>query len=336
MNDSVTGQSPADRSAGGGWALLDAEPLPPAPSRPIALAVPNVSEGRDPDTIAALCDAVRIPGVRLLDVHSDADHNRSVLSVAGDPLAVQDAMIALAGEAMERIDLRRQRGTHPRIGSLDILPVVALTHDDLPMACELAVGIAQRIGEELALPVFRYGAIASNPNRTRPHEFRRGGLESLERAVEDGELVPDDGPHRIHATAGAVMVGAREPLIAWNVALPDGTLDQARAIAARVRESGGGPPGLRALGMYLSEAAVAQVSMNLEDFRRTPPAVAVAAVRREAERLGIEAGDSELVGLIPAEALRGPSPSSLRLARFRPGQVLEAQLPELRRSVSRR
>ena len=143
--------------------------------------------------------------------------------------------------------------------------------------------------------------------------------------------MPDDGPRRIHATAGAVMVGAREPLIAWNVWLPDATLDQARAIAARVREAGGGPPGLRALGLYLSEPGVAQVSMNLEDFRRTPPAVAVAAVRREAERLGIEAGDSELVGLIPATALRGPSPSSLRLRRFRPGQVLEAQLSALRR-----
>jgi len=329
VNDSLTGQSRVP-------ALIDAADLPPAPPRPVAVAVPNVSEGRDPATIAALADAVRLPGLRLLDVHSDADHNRSVLTVAGDPLALQDAMVALAGEAMERIDLRRQRGTHPRIGALDIVPVVALTPDDMPMACELAVGIAQRIGEELALPVFRYGEIASNPARTRPHEFRRGGLESLERAVEDGELTPDDGPHRIHATAGAVMVGAREPLIAWNVALPHATLTDARAIAARIRESGGGPPGLRALGMYLSDAGVAQVSMNLEDFRRTPPAVAVAAVRREAERLGVEAGDSELVGLIPAAALRGVGPSSLRLARFRPGQVLEAQLPSLRRHQLRR
>jgi glutamate formiminotransferase len=328
VNDSLTGQSAVP--------VLDGERLPAAPAPPVAIAVPNVSEGRDLATVEALCDAVRLPGLRLLDVHSDADHNRSVLTVAGDPLALQDAMVALAGEAMERIDLRRQRGAHPRIGALDLVPVVALTPDDLPMACELAVSIARRIGEELALPVFRYGEIAARPDRSRPHDFRRGGLESLERAVDDGELVPDDGPHRIHATAGAVMVGAREPLIAWNVALPDGTLDQARAIAARVRESGGGPPGVRALGMYLSDAGVAQVSMNLEDFRRTPPAVAVAAVRREAERLGVEAGDSELVGLIPAAALRGPSPSVLRLARFRPGQVLEAQLWSLRRSTARR
>ncbi len=330
MDDSVTGQSRAP-------ALMDPDALPVAPSRPVALAIPNVSEGRDQPTIDALVDAVCLPGVRVLDVHSDPDHNRSVLSVAGDPLALQDAMVALAGECMERIDLRRHKGVHPRIGALDLVPIVALDPDDLPMACELATGIAQRIGQELALPVFRYGAIAKDPARSRPHEFRRGGLDALTAAVEEGQITPDDGPHRIHATAGAVMVGAREPLIAWNVWLPDATLDQARAIAARVREAGGGPPGLRALGLYLAGPGVAQVSMNLEDFRRTPPAVAVAAVRREAERLGIDAGDSELVGLIPGIALRGgPSPSALRLMRFRPGQVLEAQLMSLRNQPPRR
>ena len=318
-----------------GPVLLDYDALPPAPARPIALAVPNVSEGRDQDVVDALVEAISLPGVRVLNVHSDVDHNRSVLTVAGDPLALQDAMVALAGEAMERIDLRRHKGVHPRIGALDLVPIVALTPDEMPMACELATGIAQRIGEELALPVFRYGEIAKDPARARPHDFRRGGLDALTAAVEDGEITPDDGPHRIHATAGAVMVGAREPLIAWNVWLPDATLDQARAIAARVREAGGGPPGVRALGLYLAESGLAQVSMNLEDFRRTPPAVAVGAVRREAERLGIDAGDSELVGLIPAMALRGPSPSALRLARFRPGQVLEAQLASLRRQPPR-
>ena len=324
MNDSVTGQS-------GVPVLTDDDRLPEPPSRPIALAVPNVSEGRDEHTIAALVAATSVPGVRVLNVHSDHDHNRSVLTVAGDPLAVQDAMVALAWECLERIDLRRHKGVHPRIGALDLVPIVAVTPDEMPLACELATGIAQRIGDELALPVFRYGAIAADHERSRPHDFRRGGLDTLTAAVEDGSVVPDDGPHRLHATAGGVMVGAREPLIAWNVWLPDATVDQARAIAARIREAGGGPPGLHALGLYLAEHGVAQVSMNLEDFRRTPPAVAVAAVRREAERLGIEAGDSELVGLIPAMALRGPSPSALRLRGFRPGQVLDVQLAALRR-----
>ena len=152
----MTGQS-------GVPALIDHDALPAAPSRPVALAVPNVSEGQDRPTIDALVAATSVPGVRVLDVHSDPDHNRSVLTVAGDPLALQDAMVALAGECMERIDLRRHRGVHPRIGALDIVPIVAVHPDQLPMACELATGIAQRIGEELALPVFRYGEIASDP-----------------------------------------------------------------------------------------------------------------------------------------------------------------------------
>ncbi len=319
MDDSGVGLS--------GVPVLERDLLPPSPARPVAVAVPNVSEGRDADTIAALADAVRLPRVRLVNVHSDADHNRTVFTVAGDPLAVQDAMVALAGECMERIDMRRHEGVHPRIGALDIVPIVALTPEDLPLASELAEGLAKRIGEELALPVFRYGNIAADSERTRPHEFRRDGLDALVEAVEAGSLVPDDGPHRIHPTAGAVMVGAREPLIAWNVWLPHATLDQARAIAARVRESGGGPPGVRALGLYLDHAGAAQVSMNLEDFRRSPPAVVLAAVRREAERLGVEVGDSELVGLIPAAALRGVSPSALSLRGFRPGQVLDLHLP---------
>ncbi len=329
MNDRLTGES-------GARGILDAAELPPGPARPVALAVPNVSEGRDAATIEALAAAVRVPGARLLDLHSDPDHERSVLTVAGDPLAVQDAMVALAAEAMERIDLRRHRGVHPRIGALDVVPVVALTEDDLPMACELAEGIARRIGEELALPVFRYGAIAPNLDRTHPHDFRRGGLEALVEAVEEGRIEPDDGPRRIHVTAGAVMVGARPPLIAWNVFLPGASVEDARVIAARIRESGGGLPRLRALGLYLAQAGVAQVSMNLEDFWSTSPAAAVMAVRREAERLGIETGESELVGLIPAAALGGMSPSALRLARFRPGQVLEAHLPSLRRNRPRR
>ncbi len=318
MNDSVTGRT----------GLLDHPGTDlAAPAAPTAIAVPNVSEGIDERVVADLVDAVARPGLRVMDVHVDADHNRSVLSVAGDPWALQDAMVDLAAAAMDRIDIRRVRGVHPRVGALDVVPVVALHPDEMVFACDLATGIAQRIGTELALPVFRYGEIASNPARTRPHDFREGGIEGLEHRVDEGLLVPDDGPTRLHATAGAVLVGARDPLIALNVWLPDATLEEARAIAARVRESGGGPPGLRALGLYLQEAGAAQVSMNLEDFRRTPPAVAVAAVRREAERLGVAAGDSELVGLIPRDALRGPSPTWLGIRGFRPGMVLESQLP---------
>jgi glutamate formiminotransferase / 5-formyltetrahydrofolate cyclo-ligase len=306
-------------------------PLPPAPPRPVALAVPNVSEGRDEATIRALVDACAAAGARVLDRHSDADHHRTVLSVAGDPLAVQDAMVALAAEALERIDLRRHRGAHPRVGALDVVPIVALTPDDMPLAQEVAMGLSERIGAELNLPVFRYGEVAATPERTRPHDFRSNGLEWLAREVEEGRIAPDAGPARLHPSAGGVLVGARYPLIAWNVWLPEGTLPEARTIAARVREAGGGPVGVRALGLYMPEAGAAQVSMNLEDLSTTP-AAAVAAVRREAERLGVAVGDSELVGLIPGAALRGQSPSALRLPSFRPGQVVEAKLPALRRS----
>lgn len=318
MNDSVTGQT----------GLLDrGGDVLPTERTPLAIAVPNVSEGVDEALVADLADVIARPGLRVMNVHSDPDHNRSVFSVAGDALAVQDAMVDLAAAAMDRIDIRRVRGVHPRVGALDVVPIVALHPDDMAFAADLAAGIAQRIGAELMLPVFRYGEIAANPARTRPHDFREGGIDGLAHRVDEGLLVPDDGPARLHATAGAVLVGARDPLVALNVWLPDGTLEDARAIAARVRESGGGPPGLRALGLYLQEAGAAQVSMNLEDFRRTPPAVAVAAVRREAERLGVVAGDSELVGLIPRAGLRGASPTWLRIRGFRPGMVLESQLP---------
>jgi glutamate formiminotransferase len=300
------------------------EPLPLPPAAPTAYAVPNVSEGRDRATIRALIDACRRPRVRVLDVHSDPDHHRSVITLSGEPLAVQEALVDLAGECVDRIDLRRHRGAHPRTGALDIAPIVAMTEDDIPFASEVALGLAGRLAADLNLPVFLYGAIATDPDRSRPRDFRRGGLDELARLVDEGELVPDVGPPRLHPSAGAVLVGVRPPLIALNIWLPEGTLTDARAIAARVRESGGGAPGVRALGLYLPEAGMAQVSMNIEDHRATPPAVVIAAVRAEAERLGITAGDTELVGLIPAGALRGgPSPSALGIAGFRPGQILE-------------
>jgi glutamate formiminotransferase len=307
----------------GGTALLE-QSLPAPPVTPTAYSVPNVSEGRDATTIRALVDACRRPRVRVLDVHSDPDHHRSVITLAGEPLALQESLVSLAGECVDRIDLRRHHGAHPRTGALDLAPIVALTEDDIPFASEIARGLAGRLAADLNLPVFLYGAVATDPDHTRPRDFRRGGIDELARLVEEGELVPDAGPPRLHPSAGAVLVGVRAPLIALNVWLPEGTLTEARTIAARVRESGGGPPGVRALGLYLPEAGMAQVSMNIEDHRAAPPAVVIAAVRAEAERLGIEAGDAELVGLIPAAALRGgPSPAALGIAGFRPGQILD-------------
>jgi glutamate formiminotransferase / 5-formyltetrahydrofolate cyclo-ligase len=305
-------------------ATRDGVPMPSAPRPPVALAVPNVSEGRDPATIRALVDACEVPRVRVLDVHSDPDHHRSVISLRGEPLALQDALVALAAECVDRIDLRRHRGAHPRTGGLDVAPLVAAEEDGAGLAREVALGLAGRLASEIALPVFLYGAVATDGARARPRDFRREGLEGLARRVEEGGIVPDAGPPRLHPTAGAVLVGVRPPLIALNVWLPEAGLTEARAIAARVREAGGGLRGVRALGLYLPEAGMAQVSMNIEDHRASPPALVIAAVRAEAGRLGVEAGDAELVGLVPRDAvLGGPSPAAMRIAGFRPGQVID-------------
>ena len=210
------------------------------------------------------------------------------------------------------------------------MPVVTLDDEDVPLASEIATGVATRLGGELNLPVFLYGALATDPAHALPRDFRREGLEELGRAVEEGRLVPDHGPPRLHPTAGAALVGVRPPLIALNVWLPDASLTDARAIAARVREAGGGPPGVRALGLYLPEAGMAQVSMNLEDHRQAPPAAAIAAVRAAAESLGVESGEAELVGLAPRAALRGPSPSALGIRGMRPGPDPRAPGPRPR------
>ena len=292
----------------------------------MVVAVPNVSEGRHTPTIAALVDACTREGVRVADVHSDTDHHRSVLTLIGDPLAMQAALVALAGECLDRIDLRHHRGIHPRIGALDVAPIVAVEPEDIPLARELALATSERIAYELDLPVFRYGAVSSDMARTRPHHFRTLGLEGIEQAMRDGSLLPDAGPARLHPTAGAVLVGVRPPLVAMNVWLPTATVTEAKAIAARVRETGGGLPGLRALGLYLHDAGMAQVSMNIEDPRRTPIATAVEAVRREAERLEVEVGEVELVGLIAAEALQGASPAALGIRSFRPGKLVDLHL----------
>lgn len=299
------------------------------PSR--MLSVPNVSEGRDEETIAILTAACRVPGATVINRHSDPDHNRTVLSVCGTPAGLCDALVGLAGAALERIDLRRHRGVHPCTGALDVAPIVLLGPGDAPTARAIAETVGQRIGSELDLPVFYYGDIATTPELARPYGLRAYGPERLSEAIDDRRLVPNAGPPRLHPTAGCVLVGVRPPLVAWNVELPQATLAEARAIADRVRESGGGLPGVRALGLYLPEAGIAQVSMNLEDSRSTPPWVVMQAVRREADRLGVELGASELVGLMPRHALGGVSPEELGLRRFAPSQLLEDCCPALAR-----
>ena len=272
---------------------------------PTLLAVPNVSEGRDSEVIAQIARAIRrTGGVRLLDVHSDRDHQRSVYTVSGSPGTLAEAVVSAGAEALDGIDLTKHTGVHPRIGALDIAPIVYLRAEDEGAACAEALVLGDRLGEELGLPVFLYGVLAGG--RTRA-EIRRGGPEELARRLADGELRPDFGPPRLHPSGGGVLVGARPPLVAFNVelALP-ATLEDARMIAAEIRDGGpAGLPGLRALGVWLSERGVAQVSMNVEDYVAAPLATVVAAI---AERT--TPARAELVGLAPRAALEG-FPASL-------------------------
>ena len=284
-------------------------------------SVPNFSEGRDGAVIDELRAALSSPA-RLLDVHVDADHHRSVFTLVGEPEDLVDTVLAGIACARERIDLRRHEGAHPRIGAADVVPIVPLKLEDMDHAKETALALARRIGEELALPSFLYGELA--PGRG-PAFFRRGGPEQLQRRLDAGELVPDFGPARLDERAGGVVVGARRPLIAFNVNLR-GELETARAVASVVRETGGGFSGVRALGLDLPRAGVVQVSMNVEDWEAAALHEIVARIEAEAAARGAEVVGSELVGLMPAGAAAAAAGAMLRIDGFDASRVLELRL----------
>jgi glutamate formiminotransferase / 5-formyltetrahydrofolate cyclo-ligase len=287
-------------------------------------SVPNFSEGRDPATIDAIADALSAHA-RLLDVHSDEDHNRSVFTLVGSEDELAAALVAAVAVARRRIDLRTHEGAHPRIGAADVVPVVPIAREDLSRACACARGVARRIGSELGLPVFLYGELAPGHG---PAFFRRGGTAELGRRLDAGELMPDFGPPRLDERAGGVIVGARRPLIAFNVELRGGTIEIARAIAATVRERDGGFPGVRALGLELPRAARVQVSMNVEDWEAAALHEIVARVEREARERGAEVAGAELVGLMPAGAALAAAGAALRIDGFDASRVLELRLLE--------
>jgi glutamate formiminotransferase len=284
-------------------------------------SVPNFSEGRDRATIDALADALGSKA-RLLDVHADADHNRSVFTLVGSGEELVGALVAGIASAAERIDLRRHEGAHPRIGSADVVPIVPLGSEDANAAREAALLLARRVGEELSLPVFLYGDLAEGRG---PAFFRSGGPVELQRRIDTGEVSPDFGPRRLSESAGGVLVGVRRPLIAFNVNLR-GSLGAAREVAAVVREAGGGFPGVRALGLDLPRAGLVQVSMNVEDWEAAALHEVVATVEREAARRGAEVIGSELVGLMPAGAAAAAAGAALRIDGFDASRVLELRL----------
>jgi len=273
---------------------------------PLLLAVPNVSEGRDADVIEAIGQG--FAPARLLDLHGDTDHHRSVFTLAASPTELPEALLGGAREAVARIDLRDHHGLHPRVGALDVMPVVYLDDGQRGAACAAVLTAAGLIGEELGVPVVLYGELATRPEHLRRSDLRAGGREGIAARLEAGEVVPDYGPPRAHPTAGAVLAAARPPLVAFNVDLDSDDLELAQRIAVGLRESGGGLPGVRALGLYLPERGRAQVSTNVEDHRLTPLREVLEAVRSQAP-----VAEAELVGLAPKAAFaRFPEDVSLR------------------------
>ena len=285
-------------------------------------AVPNFSEGRDRATIDAIGDALAAHA-RLLDTHSDGDHNRSVYTLVGSEDELVSALLAGIACARERIDLRNHEGAHPCIGAADVVPIVPIREEDADRARTAALELGRRAGEELGLPVFLYGDLAPDLG---PAFFRRGGPSELQRRLDDGELTPDFGPGRLDERAGGVIVGSRAPLIAFNVNLAGASVDAAREIARVVRERDGGFPGVRALGLRLPQAGHVQVSLNIEDWRAAPLHEVVAAVEREARARGLDVTGSELVGLLPAGAAVAAARSPLRVACLDSSHVLELRL----------
>ena len=292
-------------------------------------SVPNVSEGRKSSVIDRLLAAARsVPEATLIDHSSDPDHNRTVLTLVGELAALRRALLAVYDVALRHIDLREHAGVHPRVGAIDVVPFIPLGGADMLDA----VGAAQELGAEVArrhgLPVFLYEAAASVPERRNLAEIRRGGLAGLAGRMVGG-WVADFGPSQPHPTAGATVIGARGLLIAFNAVLETDDVRAARHIAQAVRQSSGGLPALKAIGVLLEGRRRAQVSMNLTDFRRTSPSDALAAVRAEAARAGTSVLETELIGLMPEAALEGTNPEDLGIIDFGPERILEHHLRRL-------
>ncbi|HEX4347642.1 MAG TPA: glutamate formimidoyltransferase [Vicinamibacterales bacterium] len=290
-------------------------------------SVPNVSEGRLLASIDAAAAAMeRADGVRLLDRTSDPSHNRSVFTCAGAAARLPAAVRALFEAAVPRIDLRQHSGEHPRIGAVDVVPFVPLAGASMDDCVALARETGAAIAAEFGIPVFLYEEAAERPERRRLEEIRRGGLDGLRARMTSGEWKPDFGPSRPHVTAGATAIGARPPLIAFNVNLATRNVEIAKAIAHRVRASSGGLPHVKALGVSLQHRRLAQVSMNLTNYDVTPVERVFDAVAAAARELGVDVLESELIGLIPEAALAGTTPEHLKLANFAADKILENRL----------
>jgi len=310
----------------------------------LVVCVPNFSEGRRPAVIAEIRAAIASAGVRILDTHQDASHNRSVLTFVGQPQATLEAAFAGAASAARLIDLRQHRGVHPRMGAVDVVPFVPFGGfppavrghagnppagsgaSNLERCVELAHRLGRRIAAELEIPVYYYGAAARVPERRDLERVRRSGFEELREQIHTAARRPDEGPPQVHPSAGAVAVGARHPLVAYNVNLRTRDARVADAIARQIRASSGGLPGVKALGWWLEDRGMSQVSMNLTDYRVTGLWAAYRAVAGLAQARGVEVAGSEIVGTLPAEAVANLLRDALLASDFRVEQILEGNI----------
>ena len=294
---------------------------------PIIECVPNISEGRRTDVVERIVDAVRrVPGARLLDYSSDAAHNRSVITMAGDAESLQTAVLALFEGAIAAIDLRTHKGEHPRMGAVDVVPFVPIEGVTMDACVALAKDTARTIADRFGVPVYLYEDASSNPLRKNLEDIRRGEFEGMAAKMASEGWAPDFGPSTPHPSAGASVIGARMPLIAYNINLDTDRLDVAKKIAAAVRFSSGGFRFVKAMGVSLADRGIVQVSMNLTNYEKTPILRVFEAVKREAERYGVNVLESEIVGLVPAAALIDVAISTLQLSEFKKDQVLETRL----------
>ena len=296
----------------------------------IVECVPNFSEGRRPDVVEAIVAAIgSVPAVRVLDQEMDADHNRCVITFVGDRHGVAEAAFRGAEKAVELIDMTVHKGEHPRVGALDVLPFVPVAGVTMEDCVALARQVGKRIADQLRVPVYLYEAAATRPDRRALPDVRRGEYEGLKVEIETNpDRKPDFGPSKIHPTAGACIVGARPVLIAWNVNLRTTDVGVARRIAKAIRESDGGLPAVRAKGFELADRGLVQVSMNMVDYRKTSLAQAFEAIRALAATEDVEIEESEIIGLVPLDALVDGATQYFKLARFHREQILETRLWE--------
>lgn len=290
--------------------------------------VPNFSEGRQSKVVDAIISAISsVNGVVLLDKEMDASHNRSVITFAGDGNAVKSAAFAATKKAMELIDMNSHKGEHPRIGATDVIPFIPLKGSTMEECVKIAHELGQEIGDKLQIPVYLYEEAATRPQRRNLADIRKGEFEGLREEIgKNPEKTPDFGPNHIHPTAGATVIGARFFLLAYNINLNTADVKIAKQIAKTIRESSGGLKSVKALGIFISDKNAAQVSMNLTNYRVNGLKKVFTTVKEEARKLGASIKESEIIGLIPAEALKDTSPEELLITNFKDEMVIENRI----------